>query len=241
MFKIAGVTVTRTGKILLVLTSHDRLGDTGRSTGFYLPEAAHPWHELTAAGYSVDLISPAGGKPPIDGADLDDPVQRAFLDDPAMSEQLADTRRPEAVDAAAYDAIFFAGGHGTMWDFRGNATLAGLASDIYQAGGVVGAVCHGPAGLVDVTLADGSPLVAGKRVAAFTNAEERAVGLTDVVPFLLADALTERGAKHEPAPEFTEHVVVDGRLVTGQNPASAAAAGRAVAEVLGPAETPPNL
>lgn len=227
--------MTRTGKVLLVLTSHDRLGDTGRSTGFYLPEAAHPWRELAAAGYAVDLISPAGGKPPIDGADLDDPVQQAFLDDPAMSEQLADTRRPEAVDAAAYDAIFFAGGHGTMWDFRGNPALAALASHVYEAGGVVGAVCHGPAGLVDVTLSDGRPLVAGKRVAAFTNDEERAAGLTDVVPFLLADALTERGATHDTAPEFTEHVVVDGRLVTGQNPASAAAAGRAVAEALGPA------
>jgi putative intracellular protease/amidase len=224
--------VKRTGRILIVLTSHDRLGETGRPTGFYLPEAAHPWHEFIAAGYTIDLVSPAGGKPPMDGVDTSDPLQRAFLDDPAMTDQLGHTLRPDEVDAADYDAVFFAGGHGTMWDFRGNAALAAIGRDVYEAGGVVAAVCHGPAGIVDITLSNGRPLVDGRRVAAFTNDEERAVGLTNIVPYLLQDALEERGATHDGGANFAAHVIVDGRLVTGQNPASAAGTAKAAVEVL---------
>jgi putative intracellular protease/amidase len=149
-----------------------------------------------------------------------------------MSAQLGHTLRPDEVDAADYDAVFFAGGHGTMWDFRQNTTLAAIGRDVYEAGGVVAAVCHGPAGIVDITLSDGRPLVEGRRVAAFTNDEEQAVGLTKVVPFLLQDALEERGATHVGAANFTAHVIVDGRLVTGQNPASAAGTGKATVEVL---------
>jgi putative intracellular protease/amidase len=224
--------MAHTDTVLVVLTSHDRLGDTGRPTGFYLPEAAHPWEALRAAGYQVDLVSPQGGLPPIDGRDEADPAQRAFLSDPDMREMLADTKRPDQVDPAHYDAILYAGGHGTMWDFPGNVELADLGRDVYESGGVVAAVCHGPAGLVDITLSDGRPLVEGHEVAAFTNEEEAAVGLTEVVPFLLQDALEARGAHHTAAPKFRPHVVVDGRLVTGQNPASARGVGEAVVKVL---------
>jgi putative intracellular protease/amidase len=221
---------TRT--VLLVLTSHDQLGGTGRSTGFYLPEVAHPWKVLSEAGFQVDLASPAGGRPPMDGADLTDPVQQAFLDDPEMARKLDATLRVQDVDAADYAAIVYVGGHGTMWDFPDDRTLAGIARDIYEAGGAVAAVCHGPAGLVNITLSDGSYLVAGKNVAGFTNSEEAAAGLTDVVPFLLQSTLEERGAKHTGAANWEPHVVVDGRLVTGQNPASATGVGEALVKVL---------
>jgi putative intracellular protease/amidase len=220
------------GKILMVLTSHGKLGETGRRTGFYLSEAAHPWRAFRAAGYEVDLVSPLGGRPPMDGVDLTDPVQREFLEDADIAAQIGATHRPESLSAEAYDAIFFAGGHGTMWDFPNNAALAGLARDIYEAGGVVAAVCHGPAGLVDITLSDGSYLVAGKTLTAFTNDEEKAAGLTEVVPFLLQNKLVSRGASHTAAPTFQAHIEVDGRLVTGQNPASAAGTGQAVVAAL---------
>ncbi|MFF0783491.1 type 1 glutamine amidotransferase domain-containing protein [Streptomyces sp. NPDC003720] len=213
--------MSRTKRVLIVLTSHAELGGTGRETGFYLPEVAHPWRVFTEAGHRVDLVSVRGGRPPASGTDLTDPVQKAFLADPEMAGKLAATPRPEDVDPAAYDAVFFAGGHGTMWDFPGNPALSALARDVYEAGGVVAALCHGPAALVGVRLSDGRPLVDGKRLTAFSNAEEAAVGLTGVVPFALQTALEELGAKHEAAPEFTAHAVTDGRLVTGQNPASA--------------------
>jgi len=219
-------------KALFVLTSHGEKGNTGQKTGFYLPEAAHPWEVLRREGIGVDLVSPKGGKPPMDGVDLDDPAQRAFVEDPEMARKLKDTLRPEQVDAADYDAILFVGGHGTMWDFPQNGELARVAADVYEAGGAVGAVCHGPAGLVNVRLSNGEHLVAGKTVASFTDDEERAVGLADVVPFLLESRLKERGAGHTKAPNFEAHVEVDGRLVTGQNPASAAGVGEALARVV---------
>ncbi|MEU9100355.1 type 1 glutamine amidotransferase domain-containing protein [Streptomyces sp. NPDC048361] len=212
----------RTKTVLVVLTSHAELGDTGRATGYYLPEVAHPWRVFTDAGYRVDLASVQGGTPPASGVDLSDEIQKAFLSDPEMAVKLADTLSPEAIDPDAYDAIFFAGGHGTMWDFPGSTALAEHARDVYEAGGVVAALCHGPAALVGVRLSDGRPLVEGKRLTAFSNAEESAVGLTDVVPFALQTALEELGAQHEAAAtEFAAHAVTDGRLVTGQNPASA--------------------
>ncbi|MGL5864901.1 MAG: type 1 glutamine amidotransferase domain-containing protein [Dermatophilaceae bacterium] len=219
-------------RALIVLTSHDQIGDTGRSTGFYVSEAAHPWQALAAAGIDVDLVSVRGGRPPMDGYDADDAVQREFLADPVIAAQLADTPAPDTIDSSRYDVVVFAGGHGTMWDFRGNADLQRVTREIYENGGVVAAVCHGPAGLVDVTLSDGTALVAGKNVAAFTNDEEDAVGLADVVPFLLADALVARGATHRPAESFAAQVVVDGRLVTGQNPASAPGLAQAVVRLL---------
>ncbi|GAA5037740.1 putative intracellular protease/amidase [Thermocatellispora tengchongensis] len=213
-------------RVLIALTSHSVLGSTGRPTGFYVSEAAVPWEVFTEAGIEVGLVSVAGGRPPQDGEDPGDPVQARFLADERIAAQLADTPAAGAVDPAPYDAILFAGGHGTMWDFPGDPGLAALGRGIYESGGIVAAVCHGPAALVGLTLSDGSHLVAGKKVAAFTNAEEEAVGLAGVVPFLLADRLIEQGAVHVPADDFTAHTIADGRLITGQNPASA----RGVAE-----------
>ena len=219
-------------KILMVLTSHSELGNTGRETGFYLPEAAHPYAVFTQAGYEVDFMSPQGGQPPMDGVDLEDPLQKSFVDDPVVTGKLAQTLTPDQIDPSDYAAIFYAGGHGVMWDFPDNDELAQIATTIYERKGVVAAVCHGPAGLVNVTLSDGSYLVAGKTVSTFTNEEEAAVELTDVVPFLLETRLRDRGAEITKAPNFEPHVVVSGRVVTGQNPASATPVAEAVVEVL---------
>jgi putative intracellular protease/amidase len=215
-------------RALIALTSHSKLGETGRQTGFYVGEAAEPWEVFRAAGYDVDLVSVAGGQPPLDGRDENDKTQNDFL----ATAGVTDTPKAADVDPTGYDVLVFAGGHGAMWDFPDNPDLARIARSIYEGGGVVAAVCHGPAALVNLKLSDGANLVAGKRVAGFTNAEEAAVGLTDQVPFLLADKLTEAGAQHVPAPDFTEQVVVDGRLVTGQNPQSARALAEAVVKVV---------
>ncbi|MGH3829601.1 MAG: type 1 glutamine amidotransferase domain-containing protein [Pseudonocardiaceae bacterium] len=225
------MTRARTKKILIALTSHGDLGGL-RSTGYYLSEVAHPWRVFTDAGYTVDLVSVAGGMPPVDGVDLSDPIQRAFTDDEQIQAKLRATPRFAEVDTNEYDGVLFAGGHGTMWDFPNDPDLALDARAIYEAGGVVAAVCHGPAALVGVTLSDGRPLVEGKRVSAFTNDEEAAAGLTEVVPFPLQTRLEQLGALHSGAVNFSPHVVTDGRLVTGQNPASAAGVAQAMLAVL---------
>jgi putative intracellular protease/amidase len=215
--------------ILMVLTSHNDLGGR-RKTGYYVPEAAHPYEVFEAQGYTVDFVSPQGGEPPKDGFDADDMSQVRFLEE--NKDKLAATLTPEQVNADNYQAIFYAGGHGTMWDFPNNTALAELASNIYERGGVVAAVCHGPAALVNVRLPNGEFLVKGKAVAAFTNAEEEAVNLTEVVPFLLESKLVERGAKHVPAANFQVNVQTSERLVTGQNPASATGVAKAVVRLL---------
>jgi len=209
-------------KVLFALTSHGALGDTGKETGFYVPEVAHPAAVFRDAGYDVEYVSVQGGNPPRAGIDPDDPVAARFLADPATIAALETTPTADQVDAADYDAIYFAGGHGTMWDFPDAKELTNLAAGIYENGGVVAAVCHGPAGLVNLTLSDGSYLVDGKQVSTFTDEEEAAVGLTDVVPFALETTLAERGAQIVRTASFSEHAVADNRLVTGQNPASAA-------------------
>ncbi|MEV0601772.1 type 1 glutamine amidotransferase domain-containing protein [Streptomyces sp. NPDC050315] len=211
----------KTKKVLFALTSHGDLGGTGRSTGFYVPEVAHPAAVFRAAGRDIDFVSVEGGAPPQDGVKPDDKVVTDFLADPANKAALASTRTAAEVNAQDYDIIYYAGGHGTMWDFPEASGLAALAAAIYERGGVVAAVCHGPAGLLNIKLSDGSYLVDGKQVASFTNEEEAAVGLSEVVPFLLESKLVERGAKHTKTADFAEHAVADQRLVTGQNPASA--------------------
>lgn len=216
--------------VAMILTSHHELGDTGRPTGWFVPEAAHPWRILVDAGYDLTWLSPLGGTAPAIGADRTDPIQAAFLDE--YGDEGPATVSPDAVEPDDLDAVFFVGGHGTMWDLPNDERLARLTATVYERGGVVAAVCHGPAGLVEVRLSDGTPLVAGKQVAAFTDAEEAAVGLTDVVPFLLARRLTDRGARHRPGPDFEAKVVTDGRLITGQNPASAAGVAEAVVSIL---------
>ena len=193
---------------------------------------------LTQRGFAVDVASPRGGKAPVDGFDLKDPVNRAFWENPADRAKIERTQRIDAVNPADYAAIFVVGGHGTMWDLPDDAALAKLIARIYERGGVVGAVCHGPAALVNVKLSDGRHLVAGQRVAAFTNSEERAMKLDSTVPFLLADKLTAGGAKHVPGPDFDRQVIVSGRLVTGQNPASATGVGEAIATLLAAPATP---
>lgn len=221
-----------TQRVLFVLTSHDTLGTTGKETGFYLSEVSHPYAAFEKAGIEVEFVSPKGGKAPMIGIDLQDAVNKEFLDNSAKVAKVANTQSPDQIDPARYAAIFYAGGHGTMWDFSNNEPLDQVAAKIYEGGGVVGAVCHGPAGLVNIRLSDGSYLVAGKTVSSFTNEEEAAVGLSDTVPFLLESALVERGATHTKAPNFQTHVVVSDRLVTGQNPASATGVGEGMVKLL---------
>jgi len=218
--------------VLLVMTSHDKLGDTGKPTGFFLGELTHPLEVFEKAGIPVELASIKGGEPPVDGLDLDDPVNARYWNDKSFRAKLAATKKLSAVDAADYAAVFFVGGHGTMWDFPDNADVQKIARELYERAAPVGAVCHGPAALVNVKLSDGSYLVAGKEVSAFTNSEEEKVGLTEVVPFLLASTMEERGAKHRPEANFQKQVVADGNLVTGQNPASAAGVAEKMVELM---------
>lgn len=219
-------------KILMVLTSVSEIGDTGKKTGYNVAEAAHPWKVFKDSGHFVDFASIQGGQPPSDEVDPKDPIQVAFTEDEATRAGLYNTARVDVVDPDQYDAIFLVGGHGTMWDFPDSEGLQKLVSSIYDAGGVVGAVCHGPAGLLNVDLADGFKLVGGRQVAAFTNDEEVAAGMDKVIPFFLADRLKEQGATHVFADVFAEKVAVSDRLVTGQNPASAAGVAKEMEKLL---------
>lgn len=219
-------------KVLFVVTSHDQKGDTGEKTGYYLGEVSHPWEVLHEAGYEIDFVSPKGGKAPVDGFNLDDAVNKKFWEDTRYQHKISNTLKPSEVNPNDYAAIYYAGGHGAMWDFADNTQLAALAAKIYENNGVVGAVCHGPAGLVNIKLTNGKYLVDGKKINAFTNEEEAAVGLTQVVPFLLETQLKERGAKFEKSGLWQVHVVSDQRLVTGQNPQSAKGVGQALLKLL---------
>jgi len=218
--------------VLIVLTSHAQMGNTGKPTGFFLGELTHPLDVFEKAGVPVELASIQGGEPPADGLDLQDEINARYWNDPAFRAKLSATKKLSDLNPADYSAVFFSGGHGTMWDFPDDAAVQKFAREIYEADSPVGAVCHGPAALVNVKLSDGSYLVAGKEVSAFTNAEEEKVGLTEVVPFLLATKLEERGAKHLPAPDFQKQVVTSGNLVTGQNPASASGVAEKMVELL---------
>lgn len=208
-------------KILIVLTSHAELGDTGKKTGFWLEELAVPYLELSKAGAEVHLASPKGGRPPADpGSEKSDhPAVKDFLADADATAKLADTKRIDSL-TETYDAVLVAGGHGVMWDLARSDAVAKLLSDTYRAGRVVGAVCHGPAALVGATKENGEPLVAGHRVAGFSNEEEKAAELQDIMPFLLESRLTELGGKYERGPIWEAFAVRDRNLVTGQNPAS---------------------
>lgn len=220
------------GRVLFVVTSHSALGNTGQKTGYYLSEVAHPFQVLQEAGYAIDFVSPKGGKAPMDPKSykLDDPINKAFWE--TYGKRLEETRASEQVDPSQYVAIFYAGGHGTMWDFPENEALARIAANIYERGGAIGAVCHGPSGLLPIRLSNGRPLVEGRRISSFTNEEEQAVRLDKIMPFLLETRLKTLGAIHVSVKNFAAHVEVDDRIVTGQNPASAAGVGRALVEVL---------
>lgn len=218
-------------KILFVVTSHGELGDTGRKTGYFLSEVTHPWSVLGNT-YDIDVVSPKGGKPPVDGFDLSDPINEKFWNDPEWQAKMSNTLTPGQVDPSKYKAIFYAGGHGAMWDFPNNEELAAIASAIYEAGGIVSAVCHGPAGLLPVRLSDGTVFVKGRRLTSFTNPEEYANGTAAIVPFMLETALENEGALFKEGGQWTDHVVVDGRLITGQNPMSALSLGKALLKAL---------
>ncbi|WP_233602124.1 type 1 glutamine amidotransferase domain-containing protein [Corallococcus sp. CA047B] len=218
--------------VLIVMTSHATKGSTGEPTGFYLGEVTHPLAVFQAAGIPVEFASIQGGEPPVDGLDLKDATNARYWNDPAFRQSLRTTLKLDDVKVARYSAVFYAGGHGAVWDFPGSPAVQRVTREIYEAGRVVAAVCHGPAALVNVKLSDGKYLVAGKQVSAFTDDEERAVKLEKVVPFLLATTLKERGAKHQPAANWTAKVVVDERLVTGQNPQSATGTAEAVRDLI---------
>lgn len=219
-------------KVLFVLTSTERLGDSGHRTGAYLSEVTHPYDEFVRAGFEIDMISPMGGAVPLDGVKMDDPLNATWMNDEEFLSKVEHTLKPWQVQGLDYCAIYFAGGHGAMFDFPENLQLQKLIATIYENDGVVGAVCHGCAALVNVRLADGQYLIKGHEVSCFTNDEEETVGMEKVVPFLLQTRMQERGAHHTSAPKFTAHVVKSGRLVTGQNPASAAGVASAMVEVL---------
>lgn len=225
-------------KILFVLTNHDRLGpasDTSADkTGFHLAEAARPWAVLTEAGYAIDLASPKGGKAPIDPSsrDLDDEVNARFMSDANMASQIGNTHALKDVQLGDYAAIYFPGGHGTMWDFPESADIQSAIRTMYEGGKIVAAVCHGPAAFVNVKLSNGSWLVNDKTLSTFTDDEERAVEKDSIVPFLLEKKLRERGAKIEKAGNFEKSVSSDQRIVTGQNPASARGVGEAIRDLL---------
>lgn len=219
-------------KILTVLTSHDTLGNTGKKTGFWLEELAAPYYIFKDAGVQITLASPQGGQPPLDPKSEEPAFQtdltRRFNADEAAKTQLAETVRLDSVDPNDFDAVFYPGGHGPLWDLAEDPDSITLIESFFAAGKPVALVCHAPGVLRHVTLPDGTPLVQGRRVTGFTNAEEAAVGLTDVVPFLVEDELINLGAAFSRVKDWGVHTVVDGQLITGQNPGSSSAA----AEVL---------
>lgn len=223
-------------KILMVLTSHDQLGDTGKKTGFWLEEFAAPYYVFRDAGAEVTLASPKGGQPPLDPASDADGAQTdataRFKRDPAAKGHLASTVALSTVSADGYDAIFFPGGHGPLWDLAEDADSIRLIETFAAHDRPIGAVCHAPAVFRHPKGADGRPLVSGKTVTGFANTEEDAAGLTDVVPFLVEDMLKSRGGTYEKGADWASFVVTDGTLVTGQNPASSEEAARRLLALL---------
>lgn len=222
--------------ILIVLTSHDQLGDTGKKTGFWLEEFAAPYYVLKDAGVAIMVASPKGGQPPLDPKseipEFQTELTQRFRTDSAAQAELTNTKKLADVSADDFDAVFYPGGHGPMWDMPDNATSIALIEAFVKADKPVGAVCHAPVALVNVRTKDGEYLITGKRVTGFTNTEEEAVGLTTVVPFLLEDRLKERGGIYSKAANWVPYVQVDGRLVTGQNPASSGPAAEELLKLL---------
>ncbi|WP_313653465.1 type 1 glutamine amidotransferase domain-containing protein [Pantoea sp.] len=213
-------------KILMVLTSHDELGNTGKKTGFWLEELAAPYYAFLDAGAEITLASPKGGQPPLDPKSDEPDSQtdetRRFHADSEAQAALASTVPLNSVDQAAFDAVFYPGGHGPLWDLANDEHSISLIEQTLQAGKPVALVCHAPGVLRHVKNADGTPLVKGKKVTGFTNSEEEGVGLTDVVPFLVEDALKENGGLYSRGDDWQSYTVQDGLLITGQNPGSSA-------------------
>jgi len=223
-------------KILMILTSHDTLGATGKPTGFWLEEFAAPYYAFLDSGADITLASPLGGQPPLDPKSNEPDAQteatQRFKSDPQAQAALASTQRLADVKAGSFDAVFFPGGHGPLWDLAENGYVMALIKDFYANGKIVSAVCHAPAVFRHVKTTEGQFLVNDRNVTGFSNAEEEAVGLTDVVPFLVEDMLKDHGARYTSADDWQPHIVVDGRLITGQNPASSVGVADAVIKQL---------
>jgi len=222
--------------VLIVLTSHDQLGDTGNKTGFWLEEFASPYYYLKDAGVSVTLASPLGGQPPLDPKShepdfLTDDTRR-FDDDQAAQDELANTIKLSEVEIEKFDAVFYPGGHGPLWDLHNDRDSIALIESFIAAGKPVATVCHAPAVLLKARDKKGNPLVMGKRVTGFSNSEEAAVELTDVVPYLLEDELIAMGGLYQKVEDWNPLAVVDGLLITGQNPGSSAAVAEALVKAI---------
>lgn len=223
-------------KIIMVLTSHDQLGDTEFKTGFWLEEFATPYYIFKDADVEITLASPKGGQPPLDPksdeADFQTDSTRRFKNDTAAQAVLANTRKLSEIKAADYDAIFYPGGHGPLWDLSTNSNSIGLIETMFASGKPVAAVCHAPAVLLHAKASDGTPLVKGKSVTGFSNTEEDAVQLSKIVPFLLEESLKEKGATYSKGEDWQSYAIKDGLLITGQNPASSAATANALLGLL---------
>lgn len=223
-------------KVLIVLTSHGELGDTGKRTGFWVEEFAAPYYELAAAGAEITLASPKGGQPPIDPrseeAEAQTQFTRRFDKDEPLKQKLANTLKLSDVKASDYDAVFYPGGHGPLWDLTKDADSIALLEAFQQQGKPMALVCHAPCALLNVKLPNGDPLIKGKSVTGFSDAEEAAVKLTDVVPLLLEDELKKAGGNYSKGPEWGVYVQTDGLLITGQNPASSAEAAKVLLKLL---------
>lgn len=215
-------------KVLIVLTSHDELGNTGRKTGFWLEELAAPYYTFKDAGAEIVLASPKGGQPPLDPKSNEPSFQtdvtRRFEADAAANAQLANTVRLDSVSQADFDTVFYPGGHGPLWDLAEDKHSIALIESFIEAGKPVALVCHAPGVLRHVKASNGKPLVDGKQVTGFTNTEEAGVGLTEIVPFLVEDELKAKGGIYSKGPDWGSYVVTDGLLITGQNPASSSEA-----------------
>ncbi|NHC02781.1 type 1 glutamine amidotransferase domain-containing protein [Acinetobacter sp. 187] len=223
-------------KILMVLTSHDQLGNTGEKTGFWLEEFTAPYYSFIDAGAELTLASPQGGQPPLDpksdAEDAQTETTRRFQADETAQHALANTHKLSEISITDYDAVFYPGGHGPLWDLAEDAHSIQLIQDSIASGKPVAAVCHAPGILRHVKTPNGAALVTGKSVTGFSNSEEEAVGLTEVVPFLVEDMLKQHGAYYSKTSDWEVHVEVDGLLVTGQNPASSAATAEALLKLL---------
>lgn len=212
-------------KVLIVLTSHEDLGDTGEKTGFWLEEFSDPYYLLTDNGIEVTLASPKGGRPPMDPRSAAENNQtestKRFTTDTQLQERLSHTTKLEEINVADYDAVYFPGGHGPLWDLAVDKNSISIIEGFFNANKPIAVACHGPAIFKNTRKQNGTPLVEGLKVTGFSNSEETAVGLTEVVPFLVEDMLTENGALYSKAADWAPYVVEDGVLITGQNPASA--------------------
>lgn len=222
--------------VLIVLTSHDRLGDTGQKTGFWLEEFASPYYCLKDEGAQVTLASPAGGQPPLDPKssepDFQTDATRRFDNDPVAQDELANTVKLAEVKPEDFDAVFYPGGHGPLWDLHNNSDSIALIEGFIAAGKPVAAVCHAPAVLLKARDQNGVPLVKGKQVTGFSNTEEAAVGLTDVVPYLLEDELISMGGEYRKVEDWHPLAIVDGLVITGQNPGSSEAVAEALVKAI---------